>query len=114
MKSNIHANFITINNKLNELLTLQYEAGVAVHQLARNPFPMKKLILATFVLHNQATVKFPNVGLLVDEIISNIKAMKYRVTKEQVLSELQNLKKDGKIDGSYFKGSARSYVWFPI
>lgn len=109
----------TISNaKLAELListqnlvNRQLSAGVSTHQLARNPYSMKRMIMATFILHNPKKVQFPNIGLTTNEIIEAIKAMNFRVTFRQVTMELQNLKRLGKIDGGYYKGSGKGYVW---
>lgn len=95
----------------NALLTRQLDAGVATHQLARNPYSMKRMILATFILHNPKKVKFPKIGLTSTEILESILAMNFRATKQQINMELDNLKRAKKIEGFYYEGSGKSYVW---
>ncbi len=106
------------NAKLAELListqnlvNRQLSAGVAVHQIARNPFSMKRMIMATFILHNPKKVLFPNIGLTSTEILEAIKAMNFRATRQQINLELQNLKRMKKVTGGYYEGSGKAYVW---
>jgi len=111
MKSSKKVTLDTLNLAIQNLVTIQRNFGVGVHQLARNPFSMKRTILATFMLHNPKKVQFPDIGLTAQEILSIIKTMNFRVTEKQVLAELQNLKAQGDVTGCYYEDSGRAYVW---
>ena len=104
-----------ISNKITELQRLlnklQLTSGVSTHQLARNQFPMHKLVMAALMLHNPKKALFPNRGLTRNEIVTEISKLGQRVTSQFVSATLDTLQKQRKVKGLYYSDTGKSYVW---